>query len=52
MRSENLSQLNNQKAPGPTSVPVTILKDNIDILVRPLTLILNQSFEQGVLPEI
>ena len=52
MRSENLSQLNNQKAPGPTRVPVTILKDNIDILVRPLTLILNQSFEQGILPEI
>ena len=30
----------------------TILKDNIDILVRPLTIILNQSFEQGIFYEI
>ena len=41
-----ISQLNNRKALGPTS------KDNIDILARPLTLILNQSFEQGIFPEI
>ena len=47
-----VSQLNNQKALGPTSIPVTILKDNIDVSVRPLTLILKQSFEQGVFPEI
>ena len=47
-----VSQLNNRKALGPTSIPVTILKDNIDVLVRPLTLILNQSFEQGIFPEI
>ena len=42
----------NWKALGPTSIPVTILKDNIDILVRSLTFILNQSFEQGIFPEI
>ena len=47
-----ISQLNNRKALGPTSIPVTILKDNIDVLVRPLTFILNQSFEQGIFPEI
>ena len=47
-----ISQLNNRKAPGPTSIPVTILKDNIDVLVRPLILILNQSFKQGIFPEI
>ena len=46
------SQLNNQKALGPTSIPVTIIKDNINVLGRPLTLILNQSFEQGIFPEI
>ena len=47
-----ISQLNNRKVPGPTSIPVTILKDNIDVLVRPLILILNQSFKQGIFPEI
>ena len=46
------SQLNNRKALGLTSIPVTILKENIDVLVRPLTLILNQSFGQGIFPEI
>ena len=47
-----ISQLNNRKALGPASIPVTILKDNIDVLVRPLTLFLNQSFEQGIFPVI
>ena len=47
-----VSQLNNRKALGPTSILVTIRKDNIDVLVRPLSLVLNQSFEQGILPEV
>ena len=41
-----ISQLNNRKVLGPTSILVTILKDNIDVLVRPLTLILNQSLSK------
>ena len=41
---KRISQLNNRKALGLTSIPVTILKDNIDVLVRPLTFITNQSF--------
>ena len=47
-----ISQLNNRKALGPTSIPVTILKDNIGVFVRSLTLILKKSFEQGIFPEI
>ena len=47
-----ISQLNNRKALGPTSIQVTILKDNIEVLVRHLTFNLNQSFEQGIFPEI
>ena len=47
-----VSQLNNRKVLGPASIPVTILKDNIEVLVRPLTPTLNQSFEQGIFPEI
>ena len=47
-----ISQLNNRKALGPTSILVTILKNNIDVLVRALILILNQSFEQRIFPGI
>ena len=37
---------------SPTSIPVIILKDNTDILVRPLTLVLKQSFQQATFSEI
>ena len=37
-----ISQLNNRKGLGPTSIPVTILKDNFAVLARPLTLILSK----------
>ena len=47
-----ISQLNNRKALVPTSIPVTIIKDNIDILVGPLTLTLNQSLEQDIFLQI
>ena len=47
-----ISQLNDRKALGSTSILVTNLKDNIDVLVRLLTLILNQLFEQGIFFEI
>ena len=46
-----ISQLNNPKVLGPTSIPVTILKDNIDVLINPAALISNQSFELGFFPE-
>ena len=46
-----ISQLNKGKALGPLSIPVTILKDNVNILSTPLSFIINQSFEQGVFPE-
>ena len=36
---------------GPLSVPVTILKDNVNILSTPLSFIINWSFVQGVFPE-
>ena len=48
MRKLNISQLNNQKALGPTSIQATIHKDNIEVLEKPLALILDQSFEQDV----
>ena len=42
---------NKGKALGPLSIPVTILKDNVNILSTPLSFIINRSFEQGVFPE-
>ena len=36
---------------GPLSDPVTILKDNVNILSTPLSFIINWSFVQGVFPE-
>ena len=45
-------ELNNRNALGLTSIPVTMFENNNDILVRPFTLILNQSFEQGIFPGI
>ena len=47
-----ISQLNNRKALSPKNIPVTIFKDHNDVLVMPLTLILNLSFEQGIFPEL
>ena len=44
-----ISQLNKGKALGPLSIPVTILKDNVNILSTPLSFIINRSFDQGVL---
>ena len=46
-----ISQLNKGKALGPLSIPVTILKDNVNILSTPLSFIINRSFEQGIFPE-
>ena len=47
-----ISQLNNRKALSPKNIPVTSFKDHNDVLVIPLTLILNLSFEQGIFPEL
>ena len=52
MRKLNISQLNNQKALGPTSIQATIHKGNIEVLEKPLALILDQSFEQDVFSKI
>ena len=42
---------NKGKALGPLSIPVTILKDNVNILSTLLRFIINRSFEHGVFPE-
>lgn len=47
-----ISQLKNRKTLGSTSILFIISQDSSDVLVRTLTFILNQLFEQGVFPEI
>ena len=46
-----ISQLNKGKALGLLIIPVTILKDNVNILSTPLSFIINWSFEEGVFSE-
>ena len=46
-----VSQLNKGKTLGPLSIPVTILKDNVNILSNPPTSIINQSFDEDFFPE-
>ena len=40
-----ISQLSKEEALGPLSIPVVILKDNVNILSTPLSFIINRSFE-------
>ena len=47
-----VSSLKKSKACGPASIPTSILKNNIDILVAPLTHIINSSFIEGSFPDI
>ena len=46
-----VSQLNKGKTLSPLSIPVTILKDNVNILSNPPTSIINQSFDEDFFPE-
>ena len=46
-----ISPWNKGKALGPLSIPVTIIKGNVNILSNPLSFIINHSFEQGIFPE-
>ena len=45
-----LKKLNPRKAAGPDRIPNWLLRDYAEILVQPITLILNGSFEEQKLP--
>ena len=47
-----IKALNNSKAPGADRIPVKILKDAINVVSKPLTLIYNASLEKGIFPQI
>ena len=44
--------LDKKKSTGPCSIPTHILKDNANILAQPLSTLINQSFAQGLFPDI
>ena len=43
--------MNKSKAAGPNSIPTNILKMNVKILAKPLALLINSSFVEGVFPD-
>ena len=45
-----LSMLNSTKAEGPDGIPAWLLKENADLLAKPITDILNCSYREGKLP--
>ena len=47
-----ISTLPVSKASGPNSIPISILKTNIDQLVNPLISILNKSLAEGTFPDL
>ena len=47
-----IKALNNSKSPGADRIPVKILKDAINLVSEPLTLIYNSSLERGIFPQI
>ena len=47
---EKLCKLNQSKAHGPDNIPGWLLKDNADILAKPIADILNSSYREGHLP--
>ncbi len=47
-----ISHLSTSKAAGPNSIPTSILKNNVDQLIDPLTCILNKSLIEGTFPDM
>ena len=49
---KTINSLNKNKALGPNSIPIKILKDHAVILSKPLSLLINLSFETRVFPDL
>ena len=47
-----INSLNKNKALGPVSIPITILKYNVHILADPISKLINNSFDQGSFPSL
>ncbi len=49
---EYISKLAPLKALGPHSIPISILKNYIDQLIEPLTVVINKSLSEGIFPDL
>ena len=47
-----ISNLDSKKSTGPNSIPIAILNDNKNILSLPISLLVNQSFNEGIFPNL
>lgn len=47
-----IKKLNNKKSTGPTSVPTNILKENVHILAKPISKLVNESFINSKFPTL
>ena len=47
-----IKQLKNGKAPGPDKIPIILIKDAVDLISKPLTLIFNSSLWKGIFPDV
>ncbi len=47
-----VSNLTPSKASGPYSIPTSILRNHVDQLIEPLTVILNKSLSDGIFPDL
>ena len=51
--TDAIMTMDNSKSPGPDRLPVKVLKDAVNIVSEPLTLIYNTSLERGIFfPEL
>lgn len=50
MVRKEINNIKINKSPGPDEIPPRILKELVDILSEPITLLLNKTMEEGVLP--
>ena len=47
-----IKQLKNGMAPGPDKIPTLLIKDALDLICKPLTIVFNSSLRKGTFPDV
>ena len=47
-----IMQPKNGKAPGPDKIPTMLIKDAMDLICKPLTIVFNSSLRKGIFPDV
>ena len=47
-----IKKLKNGKAPGPDKIPTMLIKDAMDLICKPLTIVFNSSLQKGMFPDV